>query len=621
MRAAVVLPTYNERENIERIVEAILKANVGIQVVVVDDDSPDGTGQIADDLARRHPGQVHVVHRRVRGRGAAGIAGFKHALAQDVDCIIEMDADFSHDPRYIPQFLEEIRGYDIVIGSRFVKGGKAIRNPIRRLISGGANLYAQLLLGRGIKDWCGGYKCYRREALESLDFDEFYSNGYSIGMETLYRLTQQGLSYKEIPIMFIDEREGQSKFSLKEILSYIRVALLLRRSRRAIATSHRHGGGIMKILIINWMDITHPKAGGAEVYLHEIAKRLVASGYEVSLLCTKYKGCKARDVVDGIEIIRRGSTYTFNLAVPWAYLKELRREGYNILIEDINKMPFFSFLFVRKPRRVILANHLFKGSFLSEVSIPLIPIIWLGEKLLFLYRRSKVMALSESTKKDLVDIGIPEEKITIIQPGLDGDSYKLNPSLKTGYPSLVYLGMVKRYKNVDHLIKAMVKVREVLPEGRLFIAGRGSRGLYRELEELVDTLNLGVSVEFYGEVTAEEKVRLFQRAWLSVHPSAKEGWGITVIEANACGTPVVAYDVPGHRDSIRGGQTGLLVPYGDIGKLAEGINKLLVDSELRERMSQNALAWASEFSWDKSAAQFMAALESVVRRDQNELQE
>ena len=227
MKAIVMLPTYNERDNIENIVSQILKEG-DVNLVIVDDDSPDGTGEIADQLAMQNPDRIHVIHRQERGRGTAGIAGFKYALAQDFDCVIEMDADFSHDPKYIPQFLEKIGEYDVVIGSRLVRGGMAVRNPIRKIISTGANLYTQLLLGWHIKDWCGGYKCYRRQALGSLDFDEFYSTGYSIGMETLYRLTRGGFTCVEIPIEFKDKRMGASKFSVKEIIRYMIVVLRLR---------------------------------------------------------------------------------------------------------------------------------------------------------------------------------------------------------------------------------------------------------------------------------------------------------------------------------------------------------------------------------------------------------
>ena len=347
----------------------------------------------------------------------------------------------------------------------------------------------------------------------------------------------------------------------------------------------------MKVLIISWRDINHPEAGGAELYLHELMKRLCSSGNEITLLASRYKGSAEQEIIDGVKVIRKGGKYIFNLAVFWTYLRELRSNGYQTVVEDVYLLPLFTPIFVRKPRTVVITNHLYRGGFLGQVPLPFIPAVWLGEKALRLYKRSPVTTLSISTKKDLIDIGIPEEHITVINPGVDCERYRPDTSLKTRYPSVVYLGMIKKKKNIDHLIKAMVKVKEVLPEAKLFIAGRGSGRLYRNLKALADRLNLGSSVDFYGEVTVEQKIRLFQSAWVSAHPSAKEGWGIPVIEANACGTPAIAYDVPGHRDSIRDGETGLLVPYGDIEGLASAIVKLLKDEELRERMSRNAPLW------------------------------
>lgn len=222
-----MLPTYNEKENIETILGEVLKHG-NVDIVVVDDSSPDGTGDVAERLASENRGRIHVIHRMERGRGTAGIAGLSYAMNQDVDCVVEMDADLSHDPRQIPEFLDKVKDYDVVIGSRFVGGSRASRKPVRKLISDVARVYTQALLGRRIKDWSGGYKCYRREALRSLDFDDFRSKGYSIGMETLYRLSRKGFSCVEIPIEFTDKRKGKSKFSVKEILGYMLTVLRLR---------------------------------------------------------------------------------------------------------------------------------------------------------------------------------------------------------------------------------------------------------------------------------------------------------------------------------------------------------------------------------------------------------
>ncbi len=233
MKAIVMLPTYNERENLKPMLHALL-GYPEVSVVIVDDQSPDGTGEIADQLTREFPGRIHVIHRQERGRGTAGITGFRYCFEQNADCIIEMDADFSHNPKDIPRMLEKILGYDVVIGSRAVAGGKdEDRGFLRKLITGVASLYTQIVLGVTVKDWSGGFKCYRKEVLAQLPWDQFYSRGYSIGAETLYRLIQSGATICEIPIHFENRRAGTSKFNIKQILEYLLTTLRLRLHKTA----------------------------------------------------------------------------------------------------------------------------------------------------------------------------------------------------------------------------------------------------------------------------------------------------------------------------------------------------------------------------------------------------
>jgi len=367
----------------------------------------------------------------------------------------------------------------------------------------------------------------------------------------------------------------------------------------------------MKVLIINWMDITHPEAGG-HFGAHEFAKRLVGWGHKVTILSYRYRGSKKREVIDGIEIIRRGGKYTFNLAVFWLYFTKLRK-SYDITIEDLAKVPFYLPTF-GKPK-VAIAHHVFQGVYLKEIPLLLIPIIWLlTQKLMpFFYKKVPIIAHSMSTRNDLISVGIPENNIRIVDLGLDHDTYEPNSSSKSKEASIVYLGRVKPYKNVDHAIRALARIKETLPQAMLSIAGQGgSPALYRKLQRLAQKLGVEHTVRFYGEVTPEEKVRLYQSAWVFVHPSSKEGWGNTVMESNACGTPTVAYNVPGLRDSIRNEETGILVPYGDVEGLAQALSRILSDPELREQLSQNSLKWASNFTWDKAAQVLEKVLEETV---------
>ena len=214
-KALVIIPTYNERENLPSIVPVVLEHDPRLQVLVVDDNSPDGTGKLADDMACAN-NRIHVIHRSGKlGLGTAYIAGFKYAIANGYDYACEMDADFSHDPRHLALFLDAIKDADLVIGSRYLDGRVTVLNwPMGRLLlSYFANVYARWITGLKLWDSTGGYKCYRRSVLEAIELDDVRSNGYSFQIETSFRAWRKGFRLKEIPITFTDRTEGHSKMS------------------------------------------------------------------------------------------------------------------------------------------------------------------------------------------------------------------------------------------------------------------------------------------------------------------------------------------------------------------------------------------------------------------------
>jgi dolichol-phosphate mannosyltransferase len=215
-KALIIFPTYNEKENIERIVNAVLEKDPRINVLVVDDSSPDGTGEIADRLSADNE-RINVLHRETKeGLGRAYIAGFKWGLEHDFDYIFEMDADFSHDPKYVPDFLQAIEKYDLVLGSRYISGVNVINWPMKRLLlSYYANVYTKIVTGLPVRDGTGGFKCFRREVLEALDLDAIRSNGYIFQIEVSMRVWKKGFRIKEIPIIFFDRERGTSKMSKK----------------------------------------------------------------------------------------------------------------------------------------------------------------------------------------------------------------------------------------------------------------------------------------------------------------------------------------------------------------------------------------------------------------------
>lgn len=213
----VVIPTYNELDNITKLIPIVLSQDPGIEVLVVDDGSPDGTGQMVDNMAQADP-RIHVLHRAGKmGLGTAYLTGFRWALDRSYTLIIEMDADFSHDPQMLVEFLKASKGADLVIGSRYMnKCVNVVNWPIGRLfLSYGANIYARLITGLPVFDATGGFKCFRREVLEKIDFAKVRSNGYAFQIEMNFRAWKKGAVIKEIPIVFVDRTSGQSKMSKK----------------------------------------------------------------------------------------------------------------------------------------------------------------------------------------------------------------------------------------------------------------------------------------------------------------------------------------------------------------------------------------------------------------------
>ncbi len=366
------------------------------------------------------------------------------------------------------------------------------------------------------------------------------------------------------------------------------------------------------ILFLNWQDIKHPLGGGAEVYNQEILKRIVKKGHSVTLLCSRFEGLPREEIVDGIRIVRTGSRSLFNYSVPSAYRRLHAENKFDIVIDAINKIPLFSPLYVKKTPVICLVHHIFKTAIFREVLFPIALYVYLCEKLIrFIYRNVPFVVISESTKADIIRSGIRKELISIVACCVDHCLYKTSNDPKSDVPLIGYLGRIKRYKSVDHLIDAFAMVRETVPEARIVIVGDGDN--LPDLQRRVSSYDLENAVQFTGFVGEDEKVRILQKCHVVVNPSVKEGWGLTVIEANACGTTTVAADVPGLHDSVLDGKTGILYPYGDRKRLAEAIIKILIDIPLRKSLTKNALEWAHKFNWDDTADALLDLIDRTIQ--------
>lgn len=371
----------------------------------------------------------------------------------------------------------------------------------------------------------------------------------------------------------------------------------------------------MKILILNWKDLKDPEVGGAEIITFEMAKRLVKKGHQITWFSRQFTGCLPAEEVDGVKIIRRGGLFTTYLH-GWWYYKSLKEKP-DLVIDMLNTIFWQTPLYVKQSRRLAYVNQLAQEVFFYELP-PLISHFsyWL-ERLQFLtYRKTPFLVYSNSTKSDLVKMGIPEKNISIFSMGLDHTRYF--PGEKSKEPLFLCVSRLVKMKRTDMAIKAMAQVVREFPEAKLAIVGYGYER--KNLEILRNQLKLerqvffaDENVLFFEKTDRDQKVRLMQQAWALVFSSVKEGWGMTVTECAACGTPAIVTDVTGLRDSVVKDKTGLVVSASPtISELASAMEEIIRDDKLREELSQNALAWSQNFSWEKSFEEFNKSINGAV---------
>lgn len=367
----------------------------------------------------------------------------------------------------------------------------------------------------------------------------------------------------------------------------------------------------MRILLVNWNDRENPQAGGAEIHLHELFGRIATWGHEVRLIASGWPGCAPQAVVGGIHVTRIGGRHSFALRGRGAVRRALRAGPYDVVVEDVNKVPLFLPTLTRLPF-VAIVPHLFGTTAFSEASVPMAAVVWAAERPIpWVYRKAGFHAISESTRDDLVRRGISSERIVVIHPGVDATLYAPDPGTpRAARPTFLFLGRLKRYKGVEFALRAVAEARQVRADVTLDICGQGDDRA--RLEGRAATLGLGDAVRFRGFVSEDEKRRLLRQAWAVVFPSPKEGWGITNVEAAACGTPALASDSPGLRESVRHGATGYLVPHGDARALADRMLALAADAALVERLGRAARAFAEGLSWDAAARATVAHIQQVI---------
>ncbi|MDX1579648.1 MAG: glycosyltransferase family 4 protein [Gemmatimonadota bacterium] len=375
--------------------------------------------------------------------------------------------------------------------------------------------------------------------------------------------------------------------------------------------------GALRLLLLNWQDRENPEAGGAELHLHEIFGRLARRGHELRAVVSGWRGAEPETSLDGILFRRVGGRFDFPLrGVPVAR-RLLTSWKADLVIEDINKIPLYAPLWAGRPV-VGLVPHLFGTTAFREASWPLAALVWCAERgIPRAYRSCPFQAISESTAGDLERRGIDRGRIRVIPPGIDHGRYTPGArSDRAARPTVLYLGRLKRYKGLDILLRAMARLRASGLRGDLVIAGRGDDRA--RLERLGGELELGDRVRFLGHVDEDEKLRWLRRAWVLAYPSPKEGWGLAVVEAAACGTPVIASDSPGLRESVLAGESGLLVPHDDVQAWSRALEDLLGSPDLRDHLAKGGIAHAATFSWDRAARQTEAHLRTILNEESRE---
>lgn len=349
-----------------------------------------------------------------------------------------------------------------------------------------------------------------------------------------------------------------------------------------------------RILIFNWRDTRHAYAGGAETYIQELGKRWVKAGNAVTIFCGNDGNAARYEMIDGIQVIRRGGFY---MVYIWAFIYYIfRLKGrYEVILDCENGIPFFTPLYA-KEKIYLLIHHVHQEVFRKSLIWPFSSIAsFLEIKVMpYVYKNTQFITVSPSTKDEILSKCLTTTDPFIVYNGVDRTKY--TKGKKSKRPLVLYLGRLQYYKSIHVFIKMAKKISASFPSATFMIAGEGE-----EMKKLkLYAHRLGSPVIFVGKVSEEEKVRLLQSAWVVVNPSSMEGWGLTVIEANACGTPVVASDVPGLRDSVKDRYSGYRVPYGNVAEFQSKVTSILKSNALRKKLYKNAVTWSKRFDWSIS---------------------
>jgi glycosyltransferase involved in cell wall biosynthesis/O-antigen/teichoic acid export membrane protein len=626
VRVSLVLPCHNAGAGLGAVLESALAELEGAgrhQVIVVSDGSTDETVRIARTFADR--GVQVIEYPDCAGKGHALRVGLSAARG---DYVAFMDADGDISPEALRPFLTLMDLYrpDIILGSKRHPLSEIEYPFLRRILSWTYHKITRVLFRVNVRDTQTGMKLVRREVLLGV-LPLMKEEGYAFDLEMLVVAKQLGFTRVfEAPIR-IDYR-FTSQMNLRTPIRIMSQTLAIFYRRYLLNTyaqpaavalasgenviplpvsrviSPHDEDGPLRVLFLNWRDITNPEAGGAEVFTHEVAKRWVARGHEVTLLTSRFRGSRPSEVIDGVQMIRVGNLRrgTYHLRVQ----RELARlSGYDAIVDEVNTLPMLTPLWQDGlPPTLGLIHQLAEDVWDAEVSRPLALVGRMIEpRLLRMYRDVTMATVSGSTMADLDRLGLRD--VRVVLEGRD-DPPPVAHLEKEVAPTFAFVGRLAANKRPDHAIEAFRTIRKHLPSARLWMIGRGA--LESELRA-----DAPEGVEFLGRLSRDELFGRMARAHCLLVPSVREGWGLVITEANGVGTPAVGYDAPGIRDAIRPGRTGLLAPAGDPRALGELAVQMLADAGRYEEMRRESRRWAGCFSWDATADLLMRLVRERVR--------
>lgn len=357
----------------------------------------------------------------------------------------------------------------------------------------------------------------------------------------------------------------------------------------------------MRVLWFSWRDINHPEAGGAEVFTYEVMQKLIKRGYSFTLFTSGYQDAPLNDNINGIHVIRRGGRYTVYGKAKKYYAKN--KSNFDLVVDEMNVKPFSTPKFVNELPVLGFVHQVSRGGLFYEIPFPVnyITYYYLIKRWLSNYRNTPTITVSESQKRILREFGVQE--IYLVPEGLSVAPL-VNVPKKETKPTVAFIGRLRGYKLPDHALRAFALIKKELPDARMFVIGDGY------MRPKLERMNVK-DVTFYGKVDNQTKYTLLSKVHLVLVPSVEEGWGLVVTESNAMGTPTVAYNVSGLRDSVKDGQTGILVNSNSPEGLAAAALKLLKDEESLAKLSENALSYSKQFSWNRTADAFDIILKTV----------